>query len=54
MAALQQKAKTMLRYSKFKSNVCVKYELKYEYGLRPPDMKRIRMWYEHCGIKTFP
>jgi hypothetical protein len=54
MAALQQKAKTMLWYAKFKSIVCVKYEFKYEYGLRQPDMKRIRMWYKHCGIKTFP
>ena len=32
MAALQQKAQTMLWYAKFKSIVFVKYELRYEYG----------------------
>ena len=53
VAVTQQKAQTVLWYAKFKSIVCVKYEFRYEYGVRPTDKKRFSRWYEHYGKKTF-
>ena len=37
VAVMQQKAQTVLRYAKFKSIVCVKYEFRYDYCVRPSE-----------------
>jgi hypothetical protein len=58
MSTVQQEAHIVLWYAKFESIIRIQREFRPEYGVRPPDDKSIRRWYEQfrgtdCGKKEF-
>jgi hypothetical protein len=46
MYTVQQKAQAVLWYGKFEPIIQVRREFRHECGVRPPDNKSIRGWYE--------
>jgi hypothetical protein len=46
LCSVEQKAQVVLWYATFKPITVVHHKFRHEYGVRSPDDKRIKRWYE--------